>query len=220
MTAVELVMKTRILALLCFMPGLAMVGRGQTPSPGKVGVIQFQSALIGTKDGQKAAAEFEASLGPKKQQLEKLQNEIRELQDKLQSGGNTLSEATRNDLARAIDQKTKNYNRDMQDAEEDAQQERQKLFDQLSQKMLPVIDKFAQSEGFIAILDVGNANTPVLWAAQSADITKTIIELYDKTSGELPAPDPANPSRTGAAAPRPVPAPPKTAPAEKKQPGQ
>jgi len=175
-------------------------------APTKVAVIQIQAALASTKEGQKAAAELEIKLGPRKKELEGKQAEIKDLQDRLQRGGNTLSDSAKEDLTRNIDSKTKSYNRQLEDAQAELEQEQQKLVNGLGQKMMSVIDKFAHENGFALVLDVSNQNTPVLYASSTIDITKEVIELYDKTVF-TPTPAAARP-----AAPRSAPAP-ATAPA-------
>jgi outer membrane protein len=186
----------------------------QTPVPNKVGVIQIQGAIISTRDGQKAVADLQTRMDPRKRDLEKKQGEIRDLQEKLQKGGNAMADDAKQDLARTIDQKTKNYNRDMQDAQAEFEEEQRKLLGDLGQKMMKIIDNYAQSNGFSVILDVSNPNTPVLYASNTVDITKDIIALYDKTA---PAATPAStaPKATPPAA-APTPAAPAAAPAPKK----
>jgi outer membrane protein len=194
--------------------GLILSGAAVAQTASKVGVIQAQSALVSTRDGQKAVAELDTRLAPRKKDLERKQAEIKDLQDKLQRGGNAMAEPAKNDLMRSIDQKTKSFNRDMEDAQAEAQQEQRKLLDDLSQKMMAVIDKYAQGNGYSLILDVSNPNTPVLYAANAVDITKDIIELYDKSGGASAA----APAKPAAAPPKPAAAPPVTPPAAKKQP--
>jgi outer membrane protein len=158
--------------------GLSTFGYAQQQ---KIGVVHIQGAIGSTKDGQKAAAELETKAGPKRKELENKQNEINSLKDQLQKGANTLSDAAKNDLYRSIDQKTKALNRDMQDAQDEFQQEQDKILQGLEQKIMAVINKYALDKGFTIILDVSNP-LPVLWASNSIDITKEIIDLYDKES--------------------------------------
>jgi outer membrane protein len=158
--------------------GLSTFGYAQQQ---KIGVIHIQGAIGSTKDGQKAAAELETKAGPKRKELENKQNDINSLKDQLQKGANTLSDAAKNELYRSIDQKTKSLNRDMQDAQDEFQQEQDKILQGLEQKILAVINKYALDKGFTIILDVSNP-LPVLWASNSIDITKDIIDLYDKES--------------------------------------
>jgi len=185
--------------------------------PTKIGIIEIQNALVSTKDGQKAMVEFQTKLEPRKKELERKAADIRELQDKLQRGGAAMAEAAKQDLTRQIDQKTKLYNRDMQDAQDEADQEQRKIIDELSGKLTPVIDRFAQANGYAVILDVSSPQTPVMYASASVNITKDIIDLYDKTipSSSKPA-TPAAPKSAAPAAPKPAVTTP--APATKKQP--
>ena len=153
---------------------------GQAPS--KVGVINIQGALVSTKDGQKAAAELESKATPRRKELESKQSEINSLKDQLQKGSNTLSDQTKQNLYRDIDGKTTKLNRDVQDAEAEWNEEQQKVLQQLGQKMMVVIDKYARDNGYTLILDVSSPQTPVLYASNTIDITKDIIELYDKNA--------------------------------------
>src|SRR5215470_968420 len=84
--------------------------------PGKVAVIAIQNAIISTKDGQKAASELEAKAAPKRKELEGKQNEISSLQDQLNKGQNTLSDAAKNDIYKSIELKKKNLQRDAEEA--------------------------------------------------------------------------------------------------------
>jgi outer membrane protein len=65
--------------------------------------------------------------------------------------------------------------------------------------MMKVIDSYAQTHGFTVVLDVSNPNTPVLYASNSVDITKDIIDMYDKSTpaqATSQAPKPASSSTT------------------------
>lgn len=186
--------------------GSAMVGvaLAQAPAaapaaasaaPTKIAVIQVQAALTATKEGQKAAAELEAKMGPRKKELDGRQAEIKEMQERLQRGGNTLSDSAKEDLTRSIDTKTKSFNRQVEDAQAELEQEQQRVIGALGQKMMAVIDKYAQQNGYALVIDVSNQNTPVLYASNSVDITKEVIDLYDKT---VFTPTPAAPATTTA----------------------
>jgi outer membrane protein len=67
--------------------------------------------------------------------------------------------------------------------------------------MMAVIERYARDNGFTLVVDVSNPQTPVLYASPSIDITKDIIELYDKSAAQMSAPKPASPATGGNAAP-------------------
>lgn len=208
-------MNKNLIALAILTTAMGTLAAAQTATPNKVGVIQIQAALVATKDGQKAAKELEEKMAPRKKELDGKQAEIRDLQERLQKGGNTLSESAKEELTRNIDTKTKSFNRQVEDAQAELEQQQRQVLNQLGQKMMQVIDKYAQANGFSVILDVSNQNTPVLYASNTVDITKEIVELYDKTNFTASA-APA-PAAKPAAAAAPKPAAPAAAAAAPKQ---
>jgi outer membrane protein len=190
--------------------GLGLVLPAPAQSPGKVGVINIQGAIISTKDGQKAASEIQSRFNPKKAALEKRQGDIGQLQDQLNRGRNTLSEEAQQKLVREIDQKTKALNRDTEDARSELDQEQQKLMGELFSRIQVVLDKYAKDNGYALVLDISSPQTPVMYASNAIDITREIIELYDKNA---PAATSAAPAPAASRPPAPKPAVPAAKPA-------
>jgi len=188
--------------------GLVLVLPAGAQSPGKVGVINIQTAIVSTKDGQKAAADIQTRFNPKKAELDARQGEIRRLQDELNRGNNTLSEDARQKLMREIDQKTKAVTRDTEDARADLDQMDQKIMGDLGGRIQLVINKYAKDNGYVLILDISSPQTPVVFASSTIDVTKDVIEMYDKnspatTSAPATAPTPP-PAAKPPAAPKPA----------------
>lgn len=189
--------------------GLAAALQAQQQQPTKVGIIHIQQAIISTKDGQKAAAELQERFDPKRKELEKKQSEIQALQEQLRRGANTLSEEARQKLMREIDARTRALNRETEDAQAEFDQEQQKILQELGGRLMQIIDKYARDNGFALILDVSSPQTPVLYAANSIDITQAIVELYDKNSPSATASGassakPATPAAKPTSAPKPA----------------
>ena len=177
-------MTRQVLCFCALSASLATFGYAQQQ---KIATIQIQAAIVSTRDGQKAAAELESKATPRRKAIEAKQSEINSLKDQLQKGANTLSDGAKNDLYRNIDQKTKSLNRDMEDAQAEMDQEQQKLLQDLGQKMYALVSKYAQEHGYTMVLDVSNPQSPVFWASNTMDITKDIIDLYDKDASTTSA---------------------------------
>ncbi|MBL8293421.1 MAG: OmpH family outer membrane protein [Bryobacterales bacterium] len=195
-----------------FLPAAALAAVLCVPAPAqqaptKIAVINIQAALVGTADGKKAAAELQAKFEPKRKAIDARQGEIAQLQQELAKGSNTMAEARRLDLTRQIDTKTKALQREQQDAQEEVEIEQNKVLNELGQRMMVVIDKYAKDNTYAVVIDISSQQTPVLWAANGIDITKEIIDLYDKN-----APGKAAVPAATAPAPAPAPAPAKKAP--------
>jgi outer membrane protein len=203
--------KTQFLLLPCLVFGATVLAEAQSAAvPTKVGIIHIQNALISTKDGQKAAGELQARFGPRKLEIDKKQNEIAMLRDKLTQGSNTMSEEAKQKLMREIDQKTKSLNRDTEDAQAELDQDQQKVMGELLQRMQAVINKYSFDNGYAIIIDVSSQQSPVLYAANGIDISKDIVDLYDKSAAA---------SSAAPVAPTPVAPRPAAPPAMKKAPG-
>jgi len=188
--------KVQFSTLTVIVLGAAMLAPAQTAAPTKVGVINIQAAIVSTKDVQKAAQDMEAKFGPKRKEMESKQGEITALRDQLQKGQNTMSEDAKNKLVRDIDTRTKSFNREAEDAQAELEQEQQRVFNALGQKILAVLDKYARDSGFSVVLDVSQQPNPVMFAAPSVDLTQDVIKLYDQNSGAAAAPAAAKPPAT------------------------
>lgn len=195
-------MNRQVIAPLVLALSGCLLAHGQAAT-GKVGVINIQSAIIATKDGQKAAQELDAKAAPRRKTLESKQNEINALKDQLQKGANALSDSAKAEIVRNIDAKTKAFNRDMEDAQAETEQDQQKALQDLGGRMMAIIDKYAKDNGFVLILDVSSPQTPVLFASNSIEITKDIVDLYDKAAASAApatttsAPGTTRPAATG-----------------------
>ena len=195
----------RIVLVCLVLAFAASVNVGAQTQPGKVAVIYFQGAIVGTKDGQKAAAELDSKAGPKRKELEIKQSDVNAMQDQLTKGQNTLSDASKNELYKSIELKKKALQRDFEDAKEDFDQEQQKVLQQLAQKMTAVIERYARDHGYSLVVDVSSQQSPVLYASPTIDITKDIVELYDTSAPAMNNPAPVKPSATpGLSAPKPA----------------
>jgi outer membrane protein len=185
--------------------GVSLGAHAQGAATTKVGIIHIQNAIISTKDGQKAAKDLQDKFAPTRARLEKKQAEVEADRAKLSQGSNAMSAEQKEKLMRDIDQKTKALNRDTEDAQAELDQEQGKLMQELGQRIMAVIDKYAKDKGYSLIIDVSSQQTPVLFAVDDINITTEIVKLYDQnapaaaTPGAAPkppAPKPATPKKT------------------------
>src|SRR5689334_4871508 len=176
--------------------GLACGAHAQSAT--KIGIINIQSAIAATKDGQKASAELNSKFNPTRSRLEKKQQEIEGDKARLNTGANAMSADQKEKLMRDIDQKTKALNRDAEDAQAEVDQETGKIMQELGGRMMAVINKYAKDKGYALVLDVSSQQSPVLFAPD--DITEEIVKLYDANSPGLTSSAPAAAPKPAASA--------------------
>lgn len=209
-------MKKSFLVSSVLVLGMAAMANAQTATPTKVAIIHIQQAIVSTKDGQKAQADMGAKFGPTRAALEKKQTEIAALQDQLKKGAATMSDEAKTKIAKDIEALNKDLTRGGEDYDAEVQQEEGKIMNDLGQKMLDVVGKYATQNGFAMVLDVSNQQT-VLWADPSVNITAECIKLYDQAHPGTGASAPAAGSKppVGGVAPgtaKPAATPPPAAP--------
>jgi outer membrane protein len=168
--------------------------------PSKVAVISIQPAIMATKEGAAAGAALQQKYAPKQAEFARRKADIDALADQLKKGAATMDEAAKLKLNREIDAKTKALQRDAQEASQDSQEDMGKVYNEIGDKMLQVIEPYAYQNGYAVVLDVGGQQTPVIWAAGSANITADIVKLYDLAH---PGTAVAAPKPLGAAPPKP-----------------
>lgn len=191
-------MKHSVALVLTLASGLALTAAAQTsaapesaaaaPSgPAKIAIIAFQPAVAQTNEGQRAFADLQKKYQPKQAQLKSLSDEIDNLTKQLQAQGDKLSEAERAARAKTIDDKKKQLERNAEDAQNDFQNEMQELYGSLAQKVYDVLNSYAKDHGYTLVLDIAQQQSPVLYATESTNITKAIVDAYNTKSG-VPAP--------------------------------
>jgi outer membrane protein len=77
------------------------------------------------------------------------------------------------------------------------------MYNTLASKVFDVVQTYAKDQGFTLVLDGSQQQSPILWAAETTDITKPVIAAYNQKSG-VPAP-PASSAVPSAPAPRSAP---------------
>src|ERR1700677_2617567 len=163
-----------------------------TGTGSKLGTINIEQAVMGSNEGQRDFEALRKKLEPKQNELKAQNDELESLQKQMQAQGDKLNEDARASLVKQIETKKKSFDRSVQDAQEDAQNQQKEIFQRILQKMAPVIIKHAQESGYAMIVDTSNPwpQSPILWYGDGGDITKAVVDLYNSQSGvaESPAP--------------------------------
>lgn len=166
--------------------------------PAKIGVIDIQTAIIATNEGQRDFNALNTKFDPKRNELQGANKEIEDLRKQLQAQDGKLNEDARGALVKSIEQKQKVLQRNSEDAQNDYQAQQNEIVQRILTKLAPVVRKYATDNGLALLIDTSNPwpQGPVLWARESIDITKPVVESYNAQSG---VPAPAKPA-TGAGA--------------------
>jgi len=201
-------MKRSLAIALILASGLTLSAIAQSPAapaasatvpPAKVAVIAFQAVVTQTNEFQRAYADLQKKYEPRRQHLKALNDEIDSLAKQLQAQAATLNDADRASRSGDIETKKKQLQRDAEDAQNDFQQDLQQTFGSVAQKVGQVMTAYAHEQGYTLVLDASQQDSPILYAVDTVNITKPVLEAYNQKSG-IPAPAPEAPAATRPAA--------------------
>lgn len=135
----------------------------------KTGIARFTNTL------NKLNSEFQKiqdDLNQTTQRLKTLQDEITRLQ---QAGGATPAQIQAK--IDTLDQQKREYTRKGEDAKAQYQKRYQDLFSPLQDEVSRALDEYAKAHGITMIID--GSQTPILYVAESMDITRAFISEYN-----------------------------------------
>lgn len=155
--------------------------RSADPAAAKIGVLNMQVAITSTQEGKQAAGELNAKFAPRQSELQQLQKQIQDIDTRLQTTANTLSDAEKLRLTDQSSRLQRELQRKQQEARDDYQDAQEDLINQLGRKLMTVLDKYSQENGYAVIIDTSSQQTPVIYAARGVNITEDIVKLYDQT---------------------------------------
>lgn len=192
-----------ILTIVALTPGVGFAQAAAATSapaaaPSKIAFVNLQEAVVSCNEGKQQAAALEQRFKAKQTALKAQDDELKKLKDDFQVVSAKLNDSERNARERAIQEKQKAFERDYSDYQSETQEAQQDAINSIVKKMLPVMEKYVIANGYSAVFDVSNPQTPILWARKDGFITQQLIDAYNAQSGTAP-PAPAPTPKTGGA---------------------
>lgn len=187
--------------------------------PTKVAIINIQAAIANTNEGQRDLDALQKKFEPKQIELKSLNDEVENLKKQLAAQSDKLAEDEKARRVQAIEAKQKSLQRGLDDAQADYQNQSNEIAQRIGQKLMQTLDSYAKANGVAVVIDVSSQQSPVLWATDSVNITKPVIDAYNVVSGvpapaagtrpaasvpSAPAPTTRRPAATTPAAPKPA----------------
>jgi len=191
---------------------LAGGASAQTPSTttpaGKIGVIEVQKIVQESAIGKESLARVQKVQQAKQEDLQKRQKELRDMEQKIQDQGKSLSEDAMEKLQKDYQTKALDLKRFQDDAQRELEESQRKELGELEKRIMPVINEVAREQGYALVFN--KFNSGLLFADDKAvDLTEAVITRFNS---QIAAPagaaaKPAAPAAPAAAKPATTPAP-------------
>ena len=164
------------LYLIAGLVGLLLALPPMSFAADRIGFINIKEVMQTSIAGKKATEEMQKMAEKKQGAVKAMESEIKKLKDELDKQGSVMTPSARSDKESAYQRKLRDY----QILVEDTNKELQKRDHDVTYKMLPEVFKAARTvadrEKYSVILDI----TQVVYFDKSNDITKKVIDEYNK----------------------------------------
>lgn len=148
-----------------------------------VGVIDVQRLVLESAKGQAVLERLRNLTEQKQAEADAIQQEVRDLQAKVQAGRASLSEDRLAEVEKELEDKIIEYQRFEDDAERQMQEEQAGAFAEIEDEMMPIISKAGAELQYTLIFN--KFSSGLLYAEEEVDITDVILERYNAaTAGD------------------------------------
>lgn len=153
----------------------ALVG---AQAPVKVGFVDVQRVLLQTKRGQEARVKMQTEVLQKQKEISAQEEEVRKMETDLRKQATILSEAARREREETVQRRKRDLVRTVEDFNRDLAKREQELLSDFLKEISVIVQEFGAEKGFTLILERQQGG--ILYANEGIDITKEIIERFDK----------------------------------------
>ena len=167
---------------------LAIPALAQSSAPARVAVIDVNKVLSSSAAGKTAAAKLKQLQEDKMARAQKLDDEIKTLDNDINTKKISLSEEKLTDMAKQLSDKKIAMQRFAQDADRELQEAQARVMADLNQKIMPVVDQIGKEMGLAAIFN--KFESGLIYASEAIDITDVVIKRFNDAQG-APAAQPA-----------------------------
>jgi outer membrane protein len=136
----------------------------------KIGVVNMRALMAESPLTADVQKRIQDEFAPQQRELEKQQNDLKSLQDKLQRDGETMSSSELQQLQRRMRDLERDLQRNRQQAMEDFRLRQNEELQGLQAKLLQQVQRFGDSQGYDLILVDG-----VAYASEAVDVTAAVL---------------------------------------------
>jgi outer membrane protein len=172
----------------------------------KIGVINVERLVQESALGKEAFNRVKKLNDSKKEEGDKLQKELRDMEQKLADQGTALADDKKEALQKSYQEKAIAFKRFQDDANRDLEAAQKKELSDLERRVFPVINQVGKEKGYTVIFN--KFQSGLVYADDSVDITDDVLKQFNTTVA-VPAPksDGAAATKPAASIKPPAPAP-------------
>jgi outer membrane protein len=156
---------------------LAIPALAQSSAPQRVAVIDVNKVLQSSAAGKAAYARLKTLQDEKMARAQKMDEEIRTLDNDINTKKLSLSEEKLAEMQKQLSDKKISMQRYAQDADREVGEARDRALQELNNKIMPVVDQIGKEMGLAAIFN--KYESGLIYASDAIDITDVVVKRFD-----------------------------------------
>jgi outer membrane protein len=152
------------------------------PAPGGIAIIDAQRLALESAPGKEAYGRLQKLSGLKKEELDRVEKEARDLVQKLSDQGSSMPADKLEALQKQADDKQKTWKRMQEDAQKDLQDAERKEMAALEGRIGPIVKEFFRERHYSLVLD---SRAGIMYADDAVNVTDEVLKRIN-TSVALP----------------------------------
>ena len=155
------------------------ISEGICADVAKIGTVSFEKIFNNSAGGKAVKDQINKEGRSMNADLEKVQKEIKELQQLLEKDGGSgvMNESARENKKWELDRKVNEVKALKRRFDRKIQELQIRLINGVKRDVLKIVAEYSKKEGYLLVIEDIN----VVYAPQALDITDKIIQLYDKS---------------------------------------
>jgi outer membrane protein len=170
----------RYLALIAA-AAASLAGLAPAQEGGKMGMINSQEVLEKSIEGKKAMAQLQAADKKYSDEIAQLDDQIRQLQNRLTAQRLTLTAEAAAGIQLEIQKKQTGRQRAVEDASRAMQELQARTLSQVQADLMPIIEQVRNDKGLDIIFDLTKSGT--VFFSPALDLTDEVVRRYDALKG-------------------------------------
>ncbi len=147
------------------------------PAATRVGYVDLQRILARSQAGVQAREQIEKEKAAMQKQVDSQKVDYDKLRDELEKKGQLLSADARREKQEALERKTRDIRRLLDDLEKELQKKEQTMGQKILRDLEGIFTKVGKEKGYAVIVERRQAG--VVYGAPEVDVTEDVIKAFD-----------------------------------------
>jgi len=157
---------------------LILFSTGFAQEAKKIGMVDSNQILQNSIEGKKVMAQLREKEKANQEKLAKKDEEIRDLQKKINTQSLTLTQEAQMNLNSDLERLKTERQRMYEDSQREMNEMAARLFQKIQNEVMPLIEQIGKEKGLDIIFDLQRSGA--VYFSPTIDITKEVIQRYDE----------------------------------------